>query len=160
MRYVLRFAVLWALVSSAALAEILYVDAAAGGAGNGSSWADAFNDLQAALGAAESGDEIWVAAGTYRPTATADRSVSFALKEGVGIYGGFSGVETQRDERAPAAHLTMLAGDIGAAGVGTDNSFHVVRVDAPVGPMGILDGFTIRAAAPTAPATTPTAAGC
>ena len=39
-------------------APILYVNADAGGANNGSSWADAFTDLQAALGAAVDGDAL------------------------------------------------------------------------------------------------------
>jgi len=46
---------------------IIYVDADATGANNGSSWADAFNNLQSALIAAESDDEIRVAQGVYTP---------------------------------------------------------------------------------------------
>jgi len=44
----------------------LYVKPLATGAGNCSSWANACG-LQTALGAAVSGDEIWVQAGTYKP---------------------------------------------------------------------------------------------
>ncbi len=86
--------------SAAALcADVLYVDAAATGASDGSSWTDAYTDLQAALAAAVATDEIWVAAGTYRPTVAPDRTISIALKNGVGVSGGFDGTETQRDQR-------------------------------------------------------------
>ena len=44
--------------SDAAGGVVWYVDAAAGGANTGTSWVDAFNDLQDALGIAQAGDEI------------------------------------------------------------------------------------------------------
>ena len=131
--------------SAAALcADVLYVNAAATGANDGSSWTDAYTDLQAAIAAAVATDEIWVAAATYEPTATANRALSFALKNGVGIYGGFAGTETQRDQRDPVANVTLLSGDIGGTGT-SDNSYHVVTVDGSVTLSGVLDGFTITA---------------
>ena len=47
---------------------IIYVDADANGLNDGSSWTDAFNDLQGALSVALPGDKIRVAQGTYKPT--------------------------------------------------------------------------------------------
>jgi hypothetical protein len=143
-RCLIAFFVLSGLSTAAALAGIVYVNAAAAGSNDGSSWANAYTSLQAALGAAGSGDEIWVVAGTYKPAAS-DRTVSFALKNGVGVYGGFDGTETQRSERDPAANPTTLSGDIGTVGSSTDNSFHVVTADGTVTSTGILDGFTITA---------------
>ncbi len=49
------------------LPAIYYVDSDAPTGGDGSSWADAFNDLQDALAVALTGDEIRVAQGLYSP---------------------------------------------------------------------------------------------
>ncbi len=104
------------LPAAAARAVVIHVDADAGGASNGFSWADAHTDLQPALVAASSGDEIWVAEGTYKPTNGTDRMISFTLVAGVAVYGGFAGTETVRGERDPAANVTTLSGDIRTAG--------------------------------------------
>ena len=118
-----------------------YVNVNAEGANNGTSWANAFTDLQDALDAAVSGDAIWVAAGTYRPDVS-DRKVSFALKSGVALYGGFAGSETALSERSSDPGLmTVLSGDIGMAGDDTDNSYHVVFADGVTD--AVLDGFTV-----------------
>ena len=69
--------------------------------------------------------------------------MSFALKNGVLLYGGFDGTEILRSDRDPLANPTILSGDIGAAGVSTDNSYHVVSADGTVTASAILDGFTI-----------------
>ena len=128
-----------------AAAVTIFVRSTAAGANNGTSWTNAFTSLQSGLAAAASGDEIWVAAGIYKPTATADRTISLALKNGVGVYGGFAGTETMRSQRNSNVNVTALSGDIGAAGVTTDNSYHVVTSDSTVTATGILDGFTVTA---------------
>ena len=124
--------------------SVFFVDWDAVGANTGASWTDAFTDLQSALSAAVSGDEIWVAAGTYRPDGASpgDRYLSFALKSGVAVYGGFAGTETARDQRDWTSNLTSLSGEIGAAGA-ADNSGHVVRAASVTG--AVLDGFTVTA---------------
>lgn len=132
---------LFTALASAQLASaaVIYVKAGALGTANGTSWTDAYPSLQTALATAQSGDEIWVAAGTYKPTTGTDRTISFAMKDGINLYGGFSGTdETTRTQRNWTAYETILSGDIGASGTDTDNSYHVV-----VGASGILDGFTI-----------------
>src|SRR3954470_9214024 len=73
----------------------IYVNTAAVGLNNGTSWTNAFPTLQGALAIAAPGDEVWVAGGTYhpapRPTAPSQgRDASFALKSNVSIYGGFA----------------------------------------------------------------------
>ena len=82
-----------------------YVDADAAGDNNGSSWEDAYTDLQDALEAAAGDDacdettcEIWVAEGVYKPHAV-DQEVSFALVSNVRVYGGFAGNETDLAQR-------------------------------------------------------------
>ena len=117
----------------------IYVDVNATGANNGSSWADAYTGLQSALSAAVAGDEIWVAAGTYKPTTDTDRTISFVMRQGVVIYGGFAGTETSHNQRNWVAHPTILSGDIGIADNNSDNSYHVVIGENNA----TLDGFTI-----------------
>jgi hypothetical protein len=115
------------------------VNGVATGSNNGLSWANAFTSLQSALADAQSGDQIWVAQGTYKPTTTTDRTISFALDNGVAVYGGFAGTETQLSQRDWVHNVTTLSGPIGTAGNG---SYHVVTDTGTAGTT-ILDGFTI-----------------
>src|SRR5690606_38443502 len=106
--------------------KTIYVKWNATGTNEGSSWTDAYTSLQSALSAASSGDEIWVATGTYKPTTTTNRTISFTLTNDVSVYGGFAGTEAFLSQRDWETNVTTLSGDIGAAGNNTDNSYHVV----------------------------------
>jgi hypothetical protein len=117
------------------------VDANASGSNLGSTWEHAFTSLQSAL--AISCGEIWVADGVYKPTGGMDRTISFELKNAVSLYGGFAGGETLLSQRNPAAHPSILSGEIGAAGI-ADNSYHVV-LGSSTDSTAVLDGFTITA---------------
>lgn len=89
------------LLSSRAEAgsAVIYVRANASGANNGTSWANAYTNLQTALSNASAGTQIWVAAGTYKPTSGTDRGISFVMKNGVQLYGGFAGTENSLTHR-------------------------------------------------------------
>lgn len=135
----------------------LHVDQSASGSNDGSSWVNAYTDLQDALDAAVAGGEIWVAAGVYKPTSNPlERAVAFELRNGIEIYGGFSGTETLRAERDWQANTTILSGDIDNNDASSDdvitdtsqiqgsNSLHVLagnNLDASA----LLDGFVITA---------------
>ena len=123
------------------------------GAGNrsGSSWTNAMT-LQAALGIAiVAGDQIWIAAGTYKPHAD-DRTATFTIPAGVLVYGGFDETEVALADRAGAA-ATILSGDLSDNDLidrenvnytlfRNDNSHTVVTVG---GADVTLDGLTIEA---------------
>ncbi len=138
---------LWGTTGRASASRILYVNAAASGANNGTSWTNAYRDLQQALTNAVSGDEIWVVGGTYKPALATDisdpRTKTFALRNSVALYGGFAGAESLRTQRNPAIHVTVLSGDIGVAGDASDNAYHVVYASG-VDRTAVLDGFTVR----------------
>ncbi|MCB0556978.1 MAG: DUF1565 domain-containing protein [Phaeodactylibacter sp.] len=110
---------------------------------DGQSWASAYSNLTEALQAAQVGDSIWVAAGTYYPTDGANRELSFTLKTGVQLYGGFNGDEEGVEARDYLENITLLSGDIGIPGDSTDNSYHVLRAIAPDNNT-VLDGLHIR----------------
>ncbi|PDW01675.1 hypothetical protein CJ255_17995, partial [Candidatus Viridilinea mediisalina] len=130
---------------------MLYVRAGASGANDGTSWANAFPTLQDALAVATSGQQIWVAAGTYYPDegdgqTDNDRSSTFLLRENVAIYGGFAGNETALEQRDWLANVTILSGDLDQDdtpnfGNRANNAYHVVTGANNA----TLDGFTITA---------------
>ncbi|MEN6337267.1 MAG: choice-of-anchor Q domain-containing protein, partial [Phycisphaerales bacterium] len=131
----------------AAVSRIWYVDAAAKGARNGTSWANAFIHLQDAIGKAISGDSILVAEGLYRPDLggkckEGDRAAAFQLADGIGIFGGFPAGGGGWSVRNPAVHKSILSGDLGASGATGDNSYHVV-VANNVAKTAVLDGCVV-----------------
>ncbi len=121
--------------------SILYVNPSASGAGTGSSWADAFTDLQSALNAWVPQAEIWVAGGVYHTdTAGIDRSKTFEIMSGMRLYGGFQGIESSLSERDWMAYPTIIDGDIGVQGDSTDNTYVLFTMNSP-NDSTLLDGF-------------------
>ncbi len=70
--------------------------------GTGQSWATAFSKIREAINSSAAHDEIWVAAGVYQE--------NLLLHEGIILFGGFSGVETNRSERDWNIHSTVIDG--------------------------------------------------
>jgi len=119
-------------------APVIYVNASASGAGNGTSWGDAFPDLQSALELASQSpadDRIWIATGNYTPAGTV--SSAYVITDGVALLGGFSGDETDQKMRDPDAYPVVLSG--------AASSYHVMYAEGADDVM--LDGVTIAGGA-------------
>ncbi|MBL7952892.1 MAG: hypothetical protein JNM62_14375 [Flavobacteriales bacterium] len=129
-------------VAHATHATRYHVRAGATGNDTGFNWNDALVSLQSALSLSVAGDEIWVAAGQYKPTDSFDQMVSFQVPNGVNLYGGFAGGETDLSQRIVANNLTVLNGDIGQPGVDWDNSYTVIAYNN-INTEITLDGFRI-----------------
>jgi parallel beta-helix repeat protein/predicted outer membrane repeat protein len=153
-------------VGEPAWGQIIYVDASATRANDGSSWADAYSYLQDALAGANTAEkpaEIRIAQGLYTPDQGAgitpgDQCATFQLISGVAIYGGYAGVaEPDPDERNVGQYESVLSGDLNGDDVEPedlfglyfdptrrDNSSHVVT-GSFTDQTAVLDGFTITA---------------
>lgn len=110
-------------------------------------WSKAAANLQDALLYAASGDDIWVAQGTYYPDegglkSDNDRAASFILKSNVAIFGGFAGNEIDIDAADPRANETILSGDIDKDNTAANNSGHVISYFYATN--ALLQGFTIE----------------
>jgi len=171
--WLLTLLLLFSLIPPAA-AEVIYVDADATGANNGSSWADAYNYLQDALSDANAAIkpvEIRVAGGAYRPnentlhpSGTGDREATFQLLNGVNIKGGYAGLDQPYppDDRNVDKYKSILCGDLNGNDSEweysewqnvfdftcdpnrADNSYHVVT-GSGTDSTAVLSGFTITA---------------
>ena len=148
-----------------------YVNLNATGFNNGTSWTDAYTDLQSALAIVFDGDEIWIASGTYKPSVS-DRGTFYRInKSNISIYGGFAGTETVITDRIIGANETILSGDLNGDDINvsgffnnysngtrnTDNTYRVIAIDA-LGENLLLDGLTISDAHNNASSTSPGAA--
>ena len=105
-------------------------------------------NFQTALGSSVC-TELWLKAGIYKPTDNYDRGISFKIRPGLAVYGGFAGSETNRSARDFSANITTLSGDIGAPKDNSDNSYHVITIDGTTAAGNVLgttvlDGVTIR----------------
>lgn len=123
----------FALGISGALAQnIVFVDPSASGDDSGSSWSNAFPDLDSALSSGAS--EVRVAEGTYVPGGGSDPARSFILPDGCVILGGFPSGGASLEQRDPQTYESTLSG--------ARSLYHVVRAQN-VGASTRLDGFTV-----------------
>jgi hypothetical protein len=130
------------LAQSAASGKIIYVDANATGANNGSSWPDAHRYLQDALADANSSPkpvEIRVAQGIYKPDrgvgiTLGDRRATFQLKTGVVIKCGFAGFgKPDPNARDVEKYRTILSGDLNGNDVWPYDKPHYLIINAAIG---------------------------
>ena len=147
-------------------ATVRYVKPIASGLADGSSWANASDDIQAMINASAITDSVWVAAGEYKPIyypancigCNNSRHYTFFVKPGVRLFGNFTGTETDISQRDFSGSTTFLSGDLNdddvVSGSFTDlnitgndeNVYHVLLVcefDLTEFPITI-DGFTIK----------------
>ena len=130
------------LTLSIGFAQTVYVDAGASGANNGTSWTDAYTDLNIAINNTASG-EIWIKAGTYYPGTSDNNTATFTLKNNVAIYGGFSGSETLLSQRDIVNFVTTLSGDLNQNfSKDVADAYHVVTT-GNTNSSAVLDGVTI-----------------
>lgn len=126
-------------------ATTYYITATGSGTMNGVSWTNAASgiNLQTIINNAIGGDQIWVSCGTYKPTQSLDRSISFSMKNGVEIYGSFIGTENTLEERDLSCnYCSILSGEIGIPD-NSDNSYVVIS-NQQLDNTALLDGFVIR----------------
>jgi hypothetical protein len=124
--------------------KTIYVKGSASGSEDGTSWNDAYKNLQDAIDASKDGDTILITGGTYKPDPNAsDQDKSFVLKSGVKIYGGYykesEGNDNRRFEQYNDDYITILSGDY----EGDNDACHVV-VGIALSDETVLDGVTIQ----------------
>lgn len=140
-RWLAGLATVVALTLPGQAATTQYVDAAVvGGDHDGTSWANAYTNVQDALAVTAMSNQIWVAQGVYKPGTTED-SAFWLVTNGLALYGGFASGMAALGERNWTSYVTMLSGDIGVAGDWSDNCSNVVVISACTN--AVLDGFTI-----------------
>lgn len=144
------FTILLVLISFLIARGQIFVKQDATGVKDGTSWNDAYIDLQNALDSAVAGEQIWVASGTYIPKGTIAQERHFIVLTPVEIFGGFAGTELSLKEREPEKNKTILDGDVNGndtPGNFTsnrgDNAHHILIIEA--GNQQVrLDGFVFK----------------
>lgn len=111
-----------------AQAQPIYVDQQASGQNDGSSWLNAFTDLQVALNTARNttslNDVIFIANGTYKPGLVGDRFTSFDIPEGTFLSGSWDHLDTTVQDWVGTP--TVLSGEIATSL--EQSVYHVVQI--------------------------------
>ena len=130
----------------------VYVNVHATGTNDGSSWENAYVDLQQAMMQASPGSQLWIANGIYQ----ADNSIGpehayFHMTKNLKLYGGFSGNEPNLEDRDWVANKTVLSADYNDDDVEgdfdanrSDNGIHVMVIDSNVLSMAEVDGLVFK----------------
>lgn len=93
---------------------VVYVNDNANGNNDGTSWTDAYTDLNVALtntanDTGFTGAQIWIAEGFYTRIS---QNESFNVDNDVLLYGGFAGTESNISSRDIENHPTIISGDV------------------------------------------------
>lgn len=123
-------------------AATIYVDIFATGSNNGTTWTDAYTDLQTAINQSTYGDIVRVSEGIYA------KSSSYTLKDGVKIYGGYPNSTSvpflaqyphhRNFLRNPAQYITVLENTISSSHTA------IIFIDYNLSNQTITDGITIK----------------
>lgn len=132
------------------LTSQVFVKIDAVGNNDGISWNDAYINLQDAFDNANTGEQIWIAEGIYKPSNNISPDSNwFEVTQGLEIYGGFIGTEISLDQRDWNTNITELSGDINGDDIIDDfdnfRADNVVHVLWFLGGYNILDGVVITA---------------
>jgi hypothetical protein len=142
--------------SNFVMGQVKYVKKDATGSNNGSSWTNAFTNLQSALTANTCNDlfDVYVAKNIafYKPSTPGNANASFIIPSGMRVFGGLAGTEKSINQRNMAlihsTNETTLSGDLTGndspfnfATNRSDNSQNVIQIS---GNNALFDGFTVR----------------
>ncbi|SOD80271.1 choice-of-anchor Q domain-containing protein [Spirosoma fluviale] len=143
-------AALWLMSALSLRAQTIYVTPGGAGQQTGADWANALpgSQLQPQLAVASQGAEFRLAGGTYKPTNTGDRTLSFSIPSGVKVLGGFAGSGSNPDQRVDFANpdqpsSTTLSGDIDNDNLLDAENSNIVVQFRSVNEQTRLDGVVI-----------------
>jgi hypothetical protein len=131
----------------------IYVNINATGTNDGSSWENAYTNIQNAINNNPYKDDIWVANGTYTPSSNG-RNSTFLISNRVKIYGGFNGTETLLEQRDFRNNITILNGDVNGndnaninptEATRSENLYHILTVKGNPSEVTV-DGFNFSGA--------------
>ncbi|MDR2009342.1 MAG: T9SS type A sorting domain-containing protein [Bacteroidales bacterium] len=119
---------------------VYYVSPNGNDSNDGTSWATAKKNVQAAVDAASSGNQVFVKQGTY------NLSAQLEIKEGVNVYGGFAGTETSLAERPELTYGQTVTGQASILSAnGSINSYRRVLYQHSVFTIETTwDGFVLK----------------
>jgi hypothetical protein len=119
--------------------SVIYVSMRATGTRDGSSWQNAYTDLQQAFMACS--DTIKIAAGTYYPS-SADQLATFSLERNRVVLGGYPASGNPADtDRDPKINETILSGNLPATG---GKRSAVLLFGRSIDSTSIVDGLTMK----------------